>query len=234
MAETRKRTGLLIAALLLLGGVIGGWIALQQSGPAVAPSTREQSALPQAAPAAIADGATLPDEKLVPAPALLPKEAAPRAEQAPDPEPVKESQPAREEPAKEVLTEFSATISGRVVDESGNGIADGEVRVDYSVVDLSKVQRERGVDVGERNLAVRSGPDGFFSYKISDSKPGDELTGILAHYATPPSGARSEQQIVHGIRNGEYRGGLLLEIPSAGTATGRVFDSNGKPLRIYL
>lgn len=117
---------------------------------------------------------------------------------------------------------FRASVAGRVVDYSGEGVAGADVHVTYFVAMAEEIRAGETKEL-VRERVVRANSRGVYSFEIIDPRIEEELTAIVAQQATPAGKPRAISVYAGDLRltlrNGERRTGVRLEIidsPMAG------------------
>lgn len=236
MPDTRKRTGLLIAILLLLL-LTAGWYLLWQTPPAPKPPALEAHLQHQAH--------SDPGEENHAASADEPPETQMSPRDAPAEPVVEAATTPSDEAAQEAEDEaesFCGTVAGRVVDYSGNEVADADVHVQYAIHLRAEFESSTAM-IFTHNKIVRADSRGVYDFEVTDPRPGHTLFAIVQHYATPTGKtvhAIFDQSVFFPLRHGEHRGGVRLEVHDGpfineeavtidftAQASGRVVDERG-------
>ncbi|MDH5643725.1 MAG: carboxypeptidase-like regulatory domain-containing protein [Gemmatimonadota bacterium] len=126
--------------------------------------------------------------------------------------------------------EFVASVHGRVVDRGGVGIAGADVYATVSENLASNLMVGRVVfaafDSGPK-VATSDGA-GYFTYEVR-RKANSNSTMSVKLSANAHGYAASEATSVE-LKNGEAMHGVTLQLPGAGSVTGRVVDEDGYPV----
>ncbi len=212
-------------ALIIVGGIaFGVYFFVSESS---APTPRNSTA-------------AAPDDKPKRAPKPAPENRAAPAPETPQPgdatpaktEPPKDTTPKPiEQPAQPADTGFRVTISGRVLDETGQGLPgiDVTARIVPDAKSNTDRRKEDSPDGASDPLTTTSGADGKYSLEITQELRSKQQT-IRVEMGVTTRGWALQNAVTHdGLRAGTSKTVDLKVVP-AGSAVGRVVDSSGSPL----
>jgi protocatechuate 3,4-dioxygenase beta subunit len=179
------------------------------------------------------------DEKPKPAPKPAPETRAEPAPETPQPGdeaavktvPREDTTPKPADPPVEPAdATFRVTISGRVLDEAGQGLPGIDVVATILADAKSNIDRrkEDSADDTPAGFTTTSVLDGKYSLEIAHNPNGKQQT-IKVRMTVTTIGWTLPTEVVHdGLRAGMTKTVDLRVVP-AGSATGRVVDSQGNP-----
>lgn len=109
-----------------------------------------------------------------------------------------------------------ASIEGRVVSPSGDGVADASLQLDRGIHTIGGSPRPGTVTIG------KTGVEGAFS--IESLEPGDEvkITAIAGDFAPG--------EVTLNLSPGEHKGGVEIRLKESLTIEGHVLDNYDKPI----
>lgn len=123
-------------------------------------------------------------------------------------------------------TTLAVTISGRVVDTSGLGVANAIVMAWYRFLDAEGNDQQRQIPMRVGN----SGPGGHYTAVIQARVHEGTQTFDAALSARASALASTIPVQVAGLTSGEQRRGVDLTVVGGGTVSGRVVDQHGAPV----
>jgi hypothetical protein len=126
--------------------------------------------------------------------------------------------------------DFSATVSGQVVDQAGTAVAGASVRAsyseNYSSGEGARVSFVMARGEGKGEVIATTDASGFFSATIT-RKIGEKSSLQVSLTGTADSFAESEKT-TFALKNGDDKQGIKLALRGAGSVSGRVIDANGR------
>jgi hypothetical protein len=228
----RERWFFLLLLLLLLGTSLFFLLSVTDAPPPLTTGALPAPELPLAD-----ESQPAPD---TPQAQATEDEAPPHKPQEPAPE-----TPPAETPEPEAQSGYRATVAGRVVNYDGESFAGADVHVQYSFFARGEFQSGQAFEFAH-NKVIRADARGIYEFEIVNARSDPGLFAIVSHHATPAGKKATDamgDSVNFGLRNGEHRGGIRLEVllgplmdadamemDFAARVSGRVVDQTGHPV----